>query len=290
MLSTGEPGEASFGVMRFTNDDSLEKVALRTASAQDPLLDVGQPDPRLGPKADGILRIGMLLPTSGDAAPLGEAQRAGARLAVEEINEEGGVLGRPVELVDGDSGTTDADAQEGATDLLQEEVDAILGPTSTEAAVAVMDPVTSAGVVLFSPSVTASLFALYPDRNLFFRLAPSDVLQGQVLADVAAGDGQVSVLVLAQKGLYGDGVTQDFRTAFEAASGRVAAEIRFDADTVDPAVINAALATPADAIVVFGDPEPLGAIITSLATAGRGPEQGPYYMGNITTTLARYVS
>jgi ABC-type branched-subunit amino acid transport system substrate-binding protein len=290
MLTSGEPGEASFGVMQFDAQDQLEKVALRTATALDPGVTVAQADPNLGPDADGVLKIGMLLPKSGSEVALGDAQRAGVRLAVKEINEEGGVLGRPVELVDADAGTPQDDlALESVTTLLEEGVDAIIGPTSSETALQVIDPITSAGVVLFSPSVSSRLFSQYPTRGLFFRLAPSDVLQGQVLADVAAGDGITSVLVLAQKGTYGDGVTLDFATAFQEASGRISAIIRFDPTTLDPAVISAALAAPADGVVMFGDPEPVGAIITSMATAGRGPEQLPYYMGNISNTLAQYV-
>ncbi len=290
MLNTGEPGEASFGVMRFNAEDVLEQVAIRTATAEESTVELAPADPTFGPRADGVLKIGMLLPKAGSDAALGEAQRAGARLAVKEMNAEGGVLGRPVELIDGDAGTNGDDvAAESATSMIEEGVDAILGPTSTETALKMIEPVTGAGVVLFSPSVTAGMFANYPDHNLFFRLAPSDVLQGQVLAEVAAGDGIGSALVLAQKGPYGDGVTFEFGAAFQATGGTIAAVIRFDPTTLDPAVINAALATPADSVVMFGDAEPVGAIITSMATAGRGPEQGPYYMGNISNTLAQYV-
>ena len=290
MLASGEPGEASFAVMRFEDDDNLVRTAVKSAVAEPSFAEHEAVDPTRGPRADGVLRLGMLLPTSGPDAQLGEAERAGIRLAVQHINDRGGVLGRPVELIDGDSGSNDLEAIDAAATLMEDGVDAILGAGRANTTLAVLPSVTSAGIVLFSPSSTSRVFAFTDHNGLLFRLAPSDVLQGQVLAEVVASDGVTDVVVLTQQGASTEGAAEDFRLAYEAADGEIAATVRFDAESVDPAVYNAVLATPSDGIVIFGDVEPAGALITSLSTAGRGPEQGPYYMSNITASLADYVN
>jgi branched-chain amino acid transport system substrate-binding protein len=121
-------------------------------------------------------------------------------------------------------------------------------------------------------------------------MTPPDALQGQVLANVAAGDGITNAVVLAQKGTYGQGAAFDFAQAFQAKGGTVSSVIPFDPGSADPTVISATLATNPGAIVLFGDDAPVGAIITALSTAGRGPDQVPYFMGNISNSLPQFVS
>src|ERR671919_436054 len=55
-------------------------------------------------KGDGVLTVGTLLPSTGDLAFLGPPEFAGVDLAVKEINDAGGVLGKPVETAQADSG------------------------------------------------------------------------------------------------------------------------------------------------------------------------------------------
>jgi ABC-type branched-subunit amino acid transport system substrate-binding protein len=288
MLDTGTAGIGSFAVMRFDENDQLVNEGIKSAQAAPPATPLQVPviDPTLGPPPDGQLRIGMLLPTTGSEATLGEAERAGVRAAVKEINDAGGVLGRPIDLIDGDESKN---LQSEVSQLLAKGVDAIIGPASSDDVEPILDQVTSTGVVLISPSATASSLTSLVDRGRFFQMAPSDALQGQVLADVAAGDGITNVIVLAQKGTYGQAAAFDFAKAFADKGGSVSSVITFDPTSLDPTVVNAVLASTAGGIVVFGDDQPVGALITSLSTSGKGPSQVPFYMGNISQDLAQYV-
>jgi ABC-type branched-subunit amino acid transport system substrate-binding protein len=286
MQATGVPGEGSFAVMKFDQNDKLVRQSIESAQAPPPTVQVPMVDPTLGPPADGELKIGMLLPTRGSNAALGAAERAGVRLAVKEINAAGGVLGRPITLVDGDESS---DLTSTAATLLSKGVDAIVGPATSDDVAPIVDQVTGAGVVLISPSASSGSLTSLLDHGRFFQMSPSDALQGQVLADVAAGDGITSAVVMAQKGTYGQGAAFDFAQAFKAKGGTVASVITFDPNSLDPNAVSAALATKSTAMVLFGDNQPVGQIITSLSTAGKGPDQMPYYMGNISAALPQFV-
>jgi hypothetical protein len=286
MQATGVPGEGSFAVEKFDQNDKLVRESVESAKAPPSAAQVPVVDPTLGPPADGVLKLGMLLPTRGSNAVLGAAERAGVRLAVKEINAAGGVLGRPVTLVDGDESS---DLTSTTASLLAKGVDAIVGPATSDDVSPIIDQVTGAGVVLISPSASSGSLTSLLDRGRFFQMTPSDALQGQVLAEVAAGDGITSAVVMAQKGTYGQGAAYDFAQAFDAKGGTVTSVISFDPNSLDPNALSAALATKSTAMVLFGDNQPVGQIITSLSTAGKGPDQMPYYMGNISAALPQFV-
>ena len=116
-----------------------------------------------------------------------------------DINAAGGPLGKDVTVEEGDSsdaqnptvGTQTIDRELGA------DVDAIVGAASSAVTLNVIDKVTSAGVVMFSPANTSKKLSTYPDKGLYFRDAPSDILQGQVLGEVVSED-NVSTVGLAR--------------------------------------------------------------------------------------------
>src|SRR5690606_25040312 len=117
-----------------------------------------------GASVDGTLKIGTALPQTGDLAVLGPAMIEAAKLAVEQINEAGGVNGSDVELVIGDSGTNEDIANDTADRLIQTEtVDAIIGAASSRVTLSIIDKVTGAGIVECSPSNTGSSLTTYED-------------------------------------------------------------------------------------------------------------------------------
>lgn len=181
---------------------------------------------------DGRLVIGVLLPTTGEGAQLGEPMIEGVRLAVDRVNDAGGFNGHPVRIVEVDEGTT-ASASLGFDTLLDDGVDAIVGPASSIVALADLDIPVSAGVVTCSPTATALSLDDYPDTGLFFRTIPSDSLQAVAIAQVAERTGATSVSIGFIDDMYG----RDLRDAVAAAVGRrgltVAATVGFDVDDDD---------------------------------------------------------
>ncbi len=140
---------------------------------------------------DGVLTIGTLLPETGNLAFLGPPEVAGARVAIQEINEGGGFNGADVVLTESDSGDTSTDtATTSVTRLLSENVDGIVGAASSGVTLTVIDQVVGAGVTMISPANTSKTLSTYDDNGLYFRTAPSDILQALVLSEVITDDGQ----------------------------------------------------------------------------------------------------
>jgi branched-chain amino acid transport system substrate-binding protein len=180
-------------------------------------------------QGDGTLTIGTLLPATGSLAFLGPPEFAGVRLAVNEINEAGGVLGKEVVLIDTDSGDTSTNiASQSVDKLLQQKVDAIIGAASSSVSLTVIDKITGAGVIQMSPANTSDQFTTYDDKGLYFRTAPPDVLQGRVLGDLILADGNDTVGILALQDAYGTGLADNAQKTIEAGGGQVVEKVIYD--------------------------------------------------------------
>jgi len=240
-------------------------------------------------EADGILKIGNILPQTGNLAFLGPPEFAGVELAVKEINDAGGVLGNDVEVFDGDSGDTTTNiAVTTADEHLQRGVDAVIGAASSGVSLTFIDKVTGAGVIHFSPANTSPAFTTYDDNGLYFRTAPSDLFQGAVLAEVAANDGSTKPAVLALQDAYGEGLANAFTSNFTNAGGSLALDpVIYDpqAASFEAEVGKVAAAKP-DAVVLIGFEESKK-IVQELIKQGIGPDKVQLYLvdGNLTNTL-----
>ncbi|MEZ5154322.1 ABC transporter substrate-binding protein [Rhodococcus zopfii] len=153
------------------------------------------------------LRIGTLLPETGSLSFMGPPTAAGTRLGVDDVNAAGGVLGQQVELVTGDSGDTTTDTANATVDReLAAGTQVIVGAASSSVSLKVLDKIASAGVVMFSPANTSDQFVCYADKGMYFRTAPTDVLQAQALSQLIAEDGAQRVSVIALNDPYGTGL------------------------------------------------------------------------------------
>ncbi len=221
---------------------------------------------------DGVLTIGTILPVTGDLAFLGPPEVAGAELAVEDINAAGGVLGNDVVLIQGDSGDTTTDLANQEVDrLLAAGADAIIGAASSAVSKTVIDKITGAGVIQFSPANTSPDFTTYDDNGLYFRTAPSDLLQGRVLANLVLEDGNATAAVLFRQESYGQGLADSFKENFENAGGEVVAFIPYAVDTESfDAEVDQIVDADPDAIIVIGFAES-AQILTTMHERGIGP-------------------
>jgi len=164
-------------------------------------------------ESDGILTIGLLLPTSDPT--LGEGLIEAATDAVGRINAAGGVLGQRVGIVERDEGLGDGTAAASIASMLDAsvEVDAVIGPSSSLTALSDLDTLVDAGVAACSPTATALALDDFPDNRLFFRTVPSDSLQAVAIADLAERTGVQDVAVVSVDDAYG----RPFAAAVEAA-------------------------------------------------------------------------
>jgi branched-chain amino acid transport system substrate-binding protein len=235
-------------------------------------------------KGDGTLTIGTLLPQTGDLAFLGPPEFAGVQLAVDEINGAGGVDGKEIVKVDSDSGDGTPDIAGASADkLLAQNVDVIVGAASSNVSKSVIDKITGAGVVQFSPANTAAGFDEYPDKGLYFRTAPSDVLQGKVVANLAVEDGNKNVAVLARQDFYGQGLAESAAKNVESAGATVAAKVLYNAEAENfTAEINEIAAAKPDAVILVAFDE-TKKIIPQMIAKGIGPDKIKVYFvdGNL---------
>jgi len=199
------------------------------------------------------LKIGSLLPTTGSLAFLGPPEIAGVNLGIKEVNDAGGVLGKPVEVIHRDSGDTKTDiATQSTTALLRSGVSAIIGAASSGVSKTVINQITGAGVIQFSPANTSPDFTTWDDKGLYWRTAPSDVLQGKVLGNYMATCGAQTVGMIVLNDAYGTGLAKNVKSAFEAAGGKVVAEELFnEGDSQFSSQVDKVLAAKPDAIALI---------------------------------------
>lgn len=224
-------------------------------------------DTPAGPKEDLTLKIGTLLPQTGALAFLGPPEEAGVALAVKEINDAD--LGIKVEVTYGDSGDPDNKAYATTVpNLLSEGVDAVVGAASSGVSKLVIDQIIGADTLMFSPANTSPDFTTWDDHNLYWRTAPSDLLQGEVLGNLIASDGASTLGMIVLNDAYGTGLEKVTGDVFTAAGGEVVASEFFNAgDTNFSAQIAAVLAQSPDAIALITFDE-IYTILPALKDAG----------------------
>jgi ABC-type branched-subunit amino acid transport system substrate-binding protein len=283
----GEPTQASYGVQVFGDDNTIDDSKTTFVEAAAPAdADVDQV-PVVGTReGDGELKIGTILPQTGSLAFLGPPEFAGFDLALADVNAAGGVLGKDVVGIKGDSGDTTTDTASKTVDAqLSQNVDAIIGAASSGVSLTVIDKIAAAGVVQFSPANTSKAFSSYDDKGLYFRAAPSDILQGAVLADVIASDGASKVAIIARNDSYGTGLAEDLKKSLEAAGVEVVIEKIYDEKaTAFDAEVDAIKAAGPDAIAIIGFDE-TSKILATMVEKGVGPQSVKVYgcdgnMGN----------
>lgn len=278
----GEPATASYATLHFDheriNDGKTEFVGAgdeSAASTKTPPPGKKQRGGRSN-KGDGPLVLGGLLPKTGDLALAYPPIAAGVALALQDVNAAGGVLGEPVTWIDGDDGTNPAIAKATVASHVRNGVHVIIGAAASGISRAVLPDVVAAGRVLFSPSNTDAGLTTIDDKGLYFRTAPSDILQGRALADVIMRDGPRKVAIVARKDSYGEGLQENVRAELERAGlgGDRVKLLTYEppADAQAPAVDFSAGAKEikdygADAVLVIGFGESLK-VITALADAG----------------------
>lgn len=292
----GEPTQASYGILEFGSngcegtkeciDNDKTKFVAATAPSD---ADVPQQDTTADRAGDGEFVIGSLLPETGSLAFLGPPEFAGVNLAIAEINEAGGVLGKDARHIQGDSGDTENGVAPGTVDtLLGQNVDAIVGAASSSVSLSVIDKIINAGVVMFSPANTSKKFSTYDDNGLYFRTAPSDILQGQVLADTIIGDKHSNVYALVMNDDYGTGLLEDLTNGLEGGGATMVGDSVYDPKAADfSAEVEDAKGADPDAIVIIGFDE-TSRILTTMIEQGIGPSDVAVYGvdGNMGNALA----
>ncbi|MDE2334506.1 MAG: ABC transporter substrate-binding protein [Rhodospirillales bacterium] len=171
------------------------------------------------------VKIGILLGFTGPEESQAPGIYNGAELAIKQIDASHAFLkGAQLEGVKGDDTCTDASAAVAAATRLvtSDHVAGIVGGHCSGVTAAVLQSVARPnGVVMISPSATSPSLSTAPSDGLFFRTAPSDARQGQVMADVLIKQGIKKVALTYTDNDYGKGLADAFSAAYKKEGGTI---------------------------------------------------------------------
>jgi branched-chain amino acid transport system substrate-binding protein len=227
---------------------------------------------------DGELKLGSMVPQTGDLNTIAESLQTPINMALEEINAAGGVLDKPVVLVEGDDGTSPTVAEATYAKLVNtDKVDAIIGPAPSGVASKLAEKLGTDQVPTCSGSTTAADLE-GAGNGFFFRTAPGDDLQGPALAELITGDNHAKVAIVARNDDYGKGFSEALQGALEESGAEVTEVVlynpegsNFDAD------VQKAIDSSPDAVAVLGFNDDGAQIITAMIGKGAGPADIPIY-------------
>ncbi|WP_306119206.1 MULTISPECIES: ABC transporter substrate-binding protein [unclassified Roseitalea] len=207
--------------------------------------------------AQAEVKMGVILGFTGPIESLTPDMAAGAELAMQEASESGNFLdGETVTSVRADSTCVDNAAATAAAERLitADGIVSIMGPDCSGVTAAVVNNVAVPnGVVAISPSATSPALSDIEDNGLFFRTAPSDARQGQVLASIVNDKGVESVAITYTNNDYGKGFADAFQAAFEDLGGEVTIVTPHEDGRGDySAEVGALASAGGDALVVLG--------------------------------------
>ncbi len=207
-------------------------------------------------QADEV-KIGVLLSFTGPIEGLVPPIAKGAELAISEVSDSGAFLdGSSVVPVRADATCVDPAAATAAAERLvtSDQVDAIMGSDCSGVTTAALQNVAIPnGVVMISPASTSPALSQIDDDGLFFRTAPSDARQGQVMADIISDRGYGSVAVTYVNNDYGKGLSDAFARAFESLGGTITINASHDEQKGDySAEVGTLAAAGGEILVVAG--------------------------------------
>ena len=171
------------------------------------------------------VKIGVFLGFTGPLESIIADMGPAAELAIKEVSDSGLLLGGDiVTAVRGDTTCLDAAAATATAERLitSDGVKAIVGGDCSGVTTAALQNVAVPnGIVMISPSATSPALSTVEDKGLFFRTAPSDARQGQIVADILMEKGVKSVALTYSNNDYGKGLADSIETNYKAAGGEV---------------------------------------------------------------------
>jgi branched-chain amino acid transport system substrate-binding protein len=185
------------------------------------------------------IKIGIIVPLTGDVKTFGESARNGALMAIEEVNASGGIAGRQIQAIVSDDKNDPMETSNAGSKLIDMDgVVAILGSVSSKCSVPLSDKCESSKIPMITPTSTNPKVTVGEDgkrKDYVFRACFIDPFQGTVAAKFARDSlGAERAAVMYDVGNdYSKGLAEFFRGAFEERGGRVVAYESYAKDDVD---------------------------------------------------------
>jgi branched-chain amino acid transport system substrate-binding protein len=182
-------------------------------------------------KESGEIKIGAILPLTGDAAKYGIEVKEGIDMARDEILNSGGVLGRKLEIAYEDSKMEPREGVNAIQKLIAiEKIQIVIGDVGSSVTIAMTPIANKYGIVLLSPASSSPKIT----NTGIFRVWPSDDAEGKVMADVAVKElGRGKFAVLYANNEYGVGLKNIFEQEVKLNGGTILISEGFDEGTKD---------------------------------------------------------
>ena len=181
----------------------------------------------MGSGGDCVVKLGHILPTSGPLAAYADGFQAGVQAAVNEANDQGGIDGCTVQLIEEDSATDPAASAAAAKKLVEvDQVKAIVGVYASSSTLAAAPIAEDGKVIMISPASTSPEVSNAGD--FIFRTAPSDALQGVAMADLAWAQGHRTAAIIFVNNQYGQGLADVFEESFKAKGGSITIKVPYE--------------------------------------------------------------
>lgn len=268
----------SFALTACGSDDSSGDNASDKTSASSSE-SAGSSDKFTNDKCSGnqtsadALRVGGILPLTGNLAFLGPPEVAGVGLAVSDINAAGGVDGAKAchDIQDSGDSTDMSVSTSSAGTLIANKPSVVIGAASSSVSLNVVDTFADNKIVEVSPANTAVDLSGY--SPYYFRTAPPDGIQGNALGTLISTDGYQKVAFLVFNDTYGTGLRNAVEETITGSGGECVYGCKGDGDefpagqTTFSSEVSAALASKPDAIVVLAFDE-TKQIVPELASQG----------------------
>ena len=215
------------------------------------------------------IRVGALIPFTGDLAGDGSSIERAILMAADAINRGGGVADQPLVVLVRDTHSEREVGLRRARDLLDRDVVAFLGPQNEDLAFQMVSLIRSRGVLQVSGGVSSPRFSTVEDDGLFFRTAPPVLVYGRRLAERMATDGVQRAVVLTSDDEFGFGFANVVDREARVAGIETTSPISFGAGNRDfNAVLSRVRETEPDAIVLGSYPRAAAQLIQEWAVAG----------------------
>jgi len=177
----------------------------------------------------GEFKIGALNPLTGVGGPYGPGMLEAIKIAAEEVNAAGGILGNTVVIISEDTQTEPDAAVRAAKKLIEvNKVSAILGTWSSGITMAVLPLTTSAGIIEMNVSGAPAISGIGKETGLVFRTQASNTLFGVIFSKVALREGYKKAATMAFNNPSGRGNTEEFAKSFKASGGVITGVVVYE--------------------------------------------------------------
>lgn len=202
------------------------------------------------------IRIAAIFALTGPAAAANSPGLVGTRLAVDQLNKQGGLLGRPLSLVVLDNQSTPIGSRLAAEEAIRQEVVAIIGAQWSSHSLAIAPVAQQANTPMISPISTVGRLTAIGDA--IFRVCFTDDFQGKALAGFAGQDlhAKRATVFINLHSDFSMEIAKMFKKTFQANGGRIVREIEYKPSQIDyDELISLARAEPTDVLLLSGHDE-----------------------------------